>query len=206
LKYYTTRKWCRTRCNPFTHWYSSFYIPYRTAAFTAHPHFFSLSMYKGEMQWMLVGGLNSWLYDNEENKCHFTLSLSFCIGIECFLLPLHFFFFFLSFVFELSLIAYTYTTVFDNTLFLTCMTYYAVLQCTTLSSITITIQTHTHTSNCVCTYATTCKRKSWSFECIAYAYTCTQNKVSILCNDQSRLYRSMIIKLSRWFFFSYLLC
>ena len=48
---------------------------------------------------------------------------------------------------------------FDNThSFLTThSTCYTVLQCTTLSSITITIQTHT--SDYVCTYATACRER-----------------------------------------------
>ncbi len=99
---------------------------------------------------MMVGGLNSRLWDKEENKCHFNLCalslslLSFCIGIECFLLPSHFFSrsFFLAFELyrcthiALCSIIYSFRT-------RVCMLYYAnsitVLQCTSSSSITTTI-------------------------------------------------------------------
>lgn len=138
--------WCRwwTGCSPFTHGYGSFQFTQRTASFMAHHDcFLPASRCTGVRQGMVVGGLNSRLCDKEENKCHFTrfscfLSLSlihthalpFCIGIECFLLPLPF----LSLSYALSLFSslslslwamhrlwtsslYTYTTVFDNILF-----------------------------------------------------------------------------------------
>ncbi len=201
MKYYTTRTCCRTRCNPFTHWYSSFYIPYRTAAFTAHPHFFSLSMYKGEMQWMLVGGLNSWLYDKEENKCHFTLSLSLSslsvLASSVFFYPC-ISFFSLSLVCLWTLWLLTYTTVFDNTLFRTCMTYYAVLQCTTLSSNTITIQTHIH--QIVFVHMQRHAKERVDLSSVLHMHTHAHKIKSVHCAMINRLYKTVKVV------FFYLLC
>ncbi len=104
-----------------------------------------------------------------------SLLWSFQLGIECFLLPSYSSSSSSSSHLPLnSLVAYVYTTVFDNTPFHTCSTCYAVLQCTTLSNITITIdidenvfvhmQWHANEERkelifrvyCICTYIYTC--------------------------------------------------